>query len=111
MVLMISVLIVNLLTGFITDKIIHYNTGLSPYKVTAIAMVALVFVLVPAYRYMHSKVEVMIAKLLLSGTNSLGKTAGLIFSFALVFGILFLIYLHHWFNINLFDYVSRDDLK
>ncbi len=108
---MISVLIIQLLTGYITNKIIHYETGLSPYKVTAFAMVALVFVLVPAYRYMHSKVEVIVAKILLSGSNSLGKTVGLIVSFALVFGILFLIYLHHWFNINLFDYLSKDEIK
>ena len=111
MVLMISVLIVNLLTGFITNIIIHYNTGLSPFKVTAIAMVALVFVLVPSYRYMSSKIEVMVAKILLSGSNSLGKTMGLIFSFAVIFGILFLIYLYHWYNINIFDFVTNSEPK
>jgi len=74
-------------------------------------MVALVFVLVPSYRYMSSKVEVMIARLLLSGSNSLGKTMGLLLSFVLIFGILFLIYLYHWFNINIFDYVSNGDIK
>ena len=111
MVLMISVLIIQLLTGYITNRIIHYETGLSPFKVTAIAMVALVFVLVPSYRYMHSKVEVMVARILLSGSNSLGKTVGLIFSFAIDFGTLFLIYLYHWFNINVFDFITKGNLK
>ncbi len=111
MVLMTSVLIIQLLTGYITNYIIHLNTGLSPFKITALAMVALVFVLVPSYRYMSSKVEVMIARLLLSGSNSLGKTMGLLLSFVLIFGILFLIYLYHWFNINIFDYVSNGDFK
>jgi hypothetical protein len=111
MVLMISVLTVNLITTFITGKIIHYKIELNPYKFTAIAMVALVFILVPSYRYMSSKIEVMIAKLLLSGSNSLGKTIGLIFSFALAFGILFLIYLYHWFNINVFDFVNPSEIK
>ena len=104
MVLMISVLTVNLLTTAITTKIIHYKIDINPYKFTAIAMVALVFILVPAYRYMGSKIEVAIARILLSGTHSLGKTIGLLFSFTLVFGILFLIYLHHWFNINVFEF-------
>ncbi len=111
MVLMISVLTVNLLSNFITNRIIHLKINLNPFQVTLIAMVALVFILVPAYSYMSTKVEVLIAKLLLHGSVSLGKTIGLLFSFALVFGILFLIYLHHWFNINLFDYVSNGDGK
>jgi len=74
-------------------------------------MVALVFILVPSYRYISSKIEVMIAKLLLSGSNSLGKTIGLLFSFTLAFGILFLIYLYHWFNINVFDFLNPSEIK
>lgn len=102
MVLMITVLTVNLLTGWITDYIIHYKLGISPYKYTAIAMLALVFILVPAYSFLDKKVEYLIAKVLLSGSNSFGKIMGLLFSFALIFSILFTIYLHEWFHINLF---------
>ncbi len=109
MVLMISVLVVNLVTTFITDRIIHSKIGINPFKFTAIAMVSLVFILVPSFRYMSSKIEVMVARVLLSGTNSLGKTIGLLFSFVLVFGILFLIYLHHWFNINILDIINPSD--
>ena len=111
MVLMISVLIVNLLTSYITHRIVHYKTDINPYKFTAIAMFALVFILVPSYRYMSSKIEVLVARFLVSGTNSLGKTLGLLFSFSLVAGVLFLIYLYHWFNINVFDLLSTSTLK
>ena len=38
MVLMISVLTLNLLTGFITNYIINYKTDINPYKFTGIAM-------------------------------------------------------------------------
>jgi hypothetical protein len=103
MVLMISVLTLNLLTGFITNYIINYKTGINPYKFTGIAMLTLVFILVPAYSYMSSKVEILVARVLVSGSNSFGKTIGLLFSFALIFGILFIIYLHQWFGINLWD--------
>jgi hypothetical protein len=101
MVLMISVLTLNLLTGFITNYIVHYNLNINPYKFTAIAMLTLVFILVPSYRYMSSRVEILVAKLLVSGSNSFGKTLGLIISFATIFGILFAIYIRQWFHINL----------
>ena len=101
MVLMISVLTVNLLTGWITDYIIHYKLGIDPYKFTAIAMLALVFILVPAYSYLDKQIEYLIVKVLLSGSNSFGKVMGLFFSFALIFGVLFTLYLKEWFHINL----------
>ncbi len=101
MVLMISVLTVNLLTGWITDYIIHYKLSINPYKFTALAMLALVFLLVPAYSYLGRQVEYLIAKVLLSGSNSFGKIMGLLFSFAIIFSILFIVYLKEWFHINL----------
>jgi len=107
MVLMITVLTVNLLTGWITDYIIHYKLGISPYKYTAIAMLALVFILVPAYSYLNKKVEYLIARVLLSGSNSFGKIMGLLFSFILIFSVLFTIYLHEWFHINLLVVVKE----
>ena len=107
MVLMISVLLVNLLTGFITNHIIHYKTELNPYKFTAIAMLALVFILVPAYSYMGSRIEILVARVLVSGSNSFGKTIGLLFSFALIFSILFAVYLHQWFHINLLEVLKN----
>jgi hypothetical protein len=111
MVLMITVLTVNLLTGYITNYIIHYNLGIDPMKFTAIGMLALVFILVPAYGYMASKIEIMVAKLLLSGSNSFGKILGLLLSFGLIFSILFGIYLHEWFDINLLSTIKNSILK
>jgi hypothetical protein len=101
MVLMISVLTLDLLTGYITNYIIHYNMGLNPYKFTAIAMLALVFVLVPAYSYMNEYIQFLVAKALVSGSNSFGKIIGLLFSFTVIFGVLFSIYLKQWFHISI----------
>ena len=107
MVLMISVLTVNLLTGYITDYIIHYKVDINPYKFTAIAMLGLVFILVPAYSYMSTRVEILIARTLLSGSNSFGKVLGLFISFTIIFGILFAIYLNEWFGINVLTMVKN----
>jgi hypothetical protein len=101
MVLMISVLLVNLLTGFITNYIIHYKTDLNPFKFTAITMLALIFILVPAYSYMSTRIEILVAHVLVKGSNSFGKIIGLFISFAVIFSILFAIYLQQWFHINL----------
>ncbi|HLC83448.1 MAG TPA: hypothetical protein VJI69_06435, partial [Bacteroidia bacterium] len=61
------------------------------------------FILVPAYSYMKPKIELLVARVLVSGSNSFGKNMGLLLSFIAIFGILFLIYLHQWFDINLFQ--------
>ncbi len=106
MVLMISVLTLNILTGFITNYIVHYKIDLNPFKFTAIAMLTLVFILVPAYSYMSIQIEILVARVLVSGSNSFGKIIGLLFSFAIIFCILFAIYLHQWFNINLLEEVK-----
>ena len=104
---MISVLTLNLLTGFITNYIVHYKIELNPYKFTAIAMLALVFILVPAYSYMKGKIELLVARVLVSGSNSFGKNIGLLLSFAIIFIALFAIYLHQWFNINLLEVLKN----
>ena len=44
----------------------------------------------------------IVAAILGDGLNYyFGKTIGLLFSFAIIFGVLFAIYIHQWFNINL----------
>lgn len=107
MVLMISVLTVNLLTGYITDYIIHYKVDINPYKFTVIAMVGLVFILVPAYSYLNTRIEILIARTLLSGSNSFGKVLGLFISFSIIFGILFAIYLNEWFHISIMEVIKN----
>lgn len=111
MVLMISVLTVNLLTGFITDYIIHARIALSAYKFTAFAMLALVFILVPAYSYLGTRIELLVARVLVSGSSSFGKITGLLLSFAVIFSILFAIYLYQWFGINLAVVLKEKVLK
>ena len=106
MVLMISVLTVNLLTDYITDYIIHYKVDLNPFKYTAIAMLMLVFILVPAYSYLSSRIELLVARVLVKGSSSFGKIVGLLFSFALIFSALYAIYLHKLFHINIIQHFS-----
>jgi hypothetical protein len=107
MVLMITVLVVNLLTDFITTWLINYKVDLNPFKYTGIVMLMLVFVLVPAYRYLADKIELIAARLLAKGSNSFGKVIGLLFSFALIFSVLYAIYLYQLFHINLLQHIAK----
>ncbi len=107
MVLMITVLLVNLLTGFITNYIVHYKNDINPYKFTAIAMLTMVFILVPSYRYMSGRIEILVAKILVSGSYSFGKIFGLLISFTIIFSILFALYLQQWFHINLLTELKK----
>lgn len=111
MVLMISVLTVNLLTGYITNYIVHYQLNLNPFKFTAIIMLILVFILVPAYSYLSDKIELLAARLLAKGSNSFGKFMGLLLSFTLIFSTLYAIYLYQLFNINIIEYIQHTFLK
>jgi hypothetical protein len=107
MVLMITVLVVNLLTDYITTWLINYKVDLNPFKYTAIVMLMLVFVLVPAYSYLADKIELIAVRLLVKGSNSFGKIIGLLFSFALIFSILYAIYLYQLFHINLLQHIAK----
>lgn len=111
MVLMISVLTVNLLTDHITDYIIHYKVNLNPFKYTAIVMLVLVFILVPAYSYLGSRIEFLVARVLVKGSSSFGKILGLLFSFALIFSTLYAIYLNQLFHINILQHIKSLIIK
>jgi hypothetical protein len=111
MVLTISVLTINLLTDCITSYIIHYKVGLNPFKFTGIIMIVLVFILVPAYSYLGNQVEVLVARVLVKGSNSFGKIIGLLFSFTFIFSVLYAIYLHQLFHINLVEYIGKEFFK
>ena len=107
MVLMISVLVVDLLTGYITNYIVHYKVDINPFKFTAIAMLTLVFILVPAYGFMGQRIEILVARVLVKGSNSFGKTIGLLLTLTIIFIILFAIYLQQWFSINLLVEIKK----
>lgn len=103
MVLILSVLILNLLSDLISNYVIHAQLGIDPFRFTLIGMLALVFLLLPAFKILNAKIELLTARMLASGSNSFGKFLGLLLSFTLLFGLLFLIYLYHWFGISVFQ--------
>ncbi|NJO68738.1 MAG: hypothetical protein HC830_05175 [Bacteroidetes bacterium] len=61
-VLVITVLVVNLLTGYITDYLLNYKGATNPLKFTAIGMVILVLILYPAFKFLDELVTSLAKK-------------------------------------------------
>ncbi len=99
-VLVITVLIVNLLTGYITDYLMNYRGVTNPLKFTAIGMIVLVLILYPAFKFLDSLVTAMAKKMMSKGHHMFGKILGTIFIFAIILFVLYCVYAHQWFGIN-----------
>jgi len=102
MVMSISILLVNLLTSFITDYFLSYKYTFNPLKFTAIGMLVLIAVFYPAFEYFDRIVERFAAKLLLHGKNVFGRFMGVLLVYIFIMFILFCIYANLWFHVDVF---------
>jgi hypothetical protein len=99
-VLVITILTVNLLTGFITGYFLHYKRAINPLKFTALGMIILVAIFYPVFGYIETKTEEIARKLLKKGKHTFGKRFGFIIVFSLIIFLLYSIYAKMWFGIN-----------
>ncbi len=98
MVMVITILTVNLLTGAISDYLMHYKGITSPYKFTAIGMLVIVAILFPAFKFMDGLVRNMTHTIIKKGKHVFGKMIGTILIFILLLFILFCFYAKIWYN-------------
>ena len=99
-VLIITILIVNLLTGYITDYLMNYKGVTNPLKFTAIGMIVLVLILYPAFKFLDQLISAMAKKVMTKGHHMFGKVIGTIIMFAVVLFVLYCVYAKQWFGIN-----------
>ncbi len=104
-VLAITILLVNLLTTFIADYLMEYKGGINPLKFTAIGMGVIVVVFYPAFEYLNGIVEKFTTRFLKKGDNLFGRTLGVYITFLTLLFILYCIYAHIWFNVNVPKYI------
>lgn len=100
-ILAITILTVNLLTGFITEYFLHYKNRANPMKFTALGMLILVAVFYPVFGYLETKVEEFTRKLVKKGKNTFGKRIGFLVVFSILVFILYCIYANLWFDLNI----------
>lgn len=99
-VLVVTILIVNLLTGYITDYLLHYRGVTNPLKFTAIGMIVMVLILYPAFKFLDGLVTTMSRKMMSKGHSMFGKVLGTIIAFSVIVFILYCIYAYQWYGIN-----------
>lgn len=104
-VLVVTVLSVNLLTGYISNYLMHYKGMTNPYKFTAIGMGVLVIILFPAFKYLDELVKSMAQRMMSKGHHMFGKFLGTLIVFALLLFVLYCIYADQWFGINVFKVI------
>jgi hypothetical protein len=101
LLLTVTILIMNLLTGYITDAFLNHKNFTNPYKFTALGMLILVAFFYPLFEILNKKLLVLITSLLKKGKHYFGKTIGVLAIFCLLLAILYCIYSSLWFEINI----------
>jgi hypothetical protein len=105
LVFIISILTVNLLSDKVTTYLITHKHILHPAKATLIGMLLTALVLYPAFKSINNLSEKLTKHYFNAGKNAAGKTIGVIITFFIALGILFLFYLHLWFKLYIWDLV------
>jgi len=101
LVFCITILTVNLITTFITDYLMRYKNQAEYMKFTAIGMVVVVIVFYPLFEYLNLFTEKITTQLLKKGKNIFGRTIGIYISFIIMLALLYYIYAHIWFDVDL----------
>ncbi len=99
-VTILTLLTANLLTTFITDKLISYRWELKPLRFTLISMAIITVVFYPLFTQLQKWVDKFSRKFVKAGHALVGKYLGLLFMFLAGLFVLTCIYAHMWYNIN-----------
>lgn len=95
-----TILIVNLITTFITDYFMGFKNQTDTFKFTAIGMGVIVLIFYPFFQYINRFTERFTAKLLKKGKNYFGRLFGVYLVFCILLFIIYCIYAYIWFRVN-----------
>jgi len=79
----------------------RYKNQAEYMKFTAIGMVVVVIVFYPLFEYLNLFTEKITTQLLKKGKNIFGRTIGIYISFIIMLALLYYIYAHIWFDVDL----------
>jgi hypothetical protein len=110
-VMTITILTANLLTGGIGDMLTKYKYQYKPLTYTLIAMAVITLILYPLYTYMEVWLTNLSTHLVKSGKSLGGRTIGLIIVFVLCIAILSYFYAKMWYDINLLKFLFNGEIQ
>lgn len=97
---MITLLTANLLTTFITDKMIGYKWEIKPLRFTLISMGIIAVIFYPLFVWLERWVDKFSRRFVKAGKGLAGKYLGLLLMFLAGLFILMCFYAHMWYGIN-----------
>lgn len=99
----VTVLVSYLLTGVVEDKIMSQTERFRPVNATLLGMAIIVLIFVPVFAYTEKVTEAVVKASLRTTRSSAGKVTGVILFVAVIFLVLFALYLNRWYHLGLGD--------
>lgn len=99
----VSILTSYLITGAIEERVLSETERFRPLVATAIGMGVIVLIFVPIFAYTDRITQAAVKAGLQQTKSGAGKVFGVIMFVAVVFFILFALYLDRWFELSVLD--------
>jgi hypothetical protein len=96
----LTLLTANLVTAWITDKLISYKWELKPLRFTLISMGIIALVFYPLFMWLHNWIDRFSKRFVKAGKGVAGKYLGLFLMLVTGLFILLCFYAHMWYGIN-----------
>jgi hypothetical protein len=106
-VMTLTILSVNLLTGAISNYMISYKNQYKPVVFTFLGMAVTVLIFYPLFIKLESWVKTISMKAVKSGKSVAGKYLGLLFTFLAALLVLSYFYAKMWYHINIFQVMLK----
>jgi hypothetical protein len=106
----LTLLTANLLTTFITDKLISYKWEAKPLRFTLISMAIITLVFYPLFIKLQDWLNRFSRRFIKAGHGLAGKYLGLLLMFAAGMLVLTYFYAKMWYNINIFNLMVNGQL-
>jgi hypothetical protein len=97
----LTILTANLLTSYITDRLISMKWQVKPMRFTIISMAIITVVFYPLFTRLQEWTNSFSKKFMKAGKSMAGKYAGLLLMFTLGMLVLIYFYARMWYNINI----------
>lgn len=102
-IFVVSILASYLLTGFIEERVLHETEQFRPFTATLLGMGIIVLVFAPVFSYTEKITEAVIKSGLQQTKAGAGRILGVLAFVAVVFVILFALFLDRWFHMSVLD--------
>ncbi len=103
----LTILSANLLTNYISDKLVSHKWEYRPLRFTLLAMLIITVVFYPLFMWLEEWLNDLSKKLVKAGKSIAGKYVGLLFGFIIGIAILTYFYAKVWYKIDLINILFK----